>query len=116
MSDHEVRTILDYCNNNSTLKEQTIIITLLHTGIRAAELAALQVTDIVQVQGKWKLHIHEGKGLKDRVIPLTAQCLAMLQAWQANGWEQANNFSVHPLWSSLAWRFPYLSGGSRVGP
>ncbi|MCB0125273.1 MAG: tyrosine-type recombinase/integrase [Caldilineaceae bacterium] len=92
LSDHEVRTILDYCNNNSTLKEQTIIITLLHTGIRAAELAALQVTDIVQVQGKWKLHIHEGKGLKDRVIPLTAQCLAMLQAWQANGWEQANNF------------------------
>lgn len=92
LSDHEVRTILDYCNTHGTLKEQTIIITLLHTGIRAAELAALQATDIVQVQGKWKLHIHEGKGLKDRVIPLTPRCLAVLQAWQANGWEQANNF------------------------
>ncbi|HRW06668.1 MAG TPA: tyrosine-type recombinase/integrase [Caldilineaceae bacterium] len=92
LSDHEVCTILDYCNNHSTLKERTIITTLLHTGIRAAELAALQVTDMVQVQGKWKLHIHEGKGLKDRVVPLTPQCLAVLQAWQANGWERANDF------------------------
>ncbi|MEZ4620505.1 MAG: tyrosine-type recombinase/integrase [Caldilineaceae bacterium] len=30
--------------------------------------------------------------MKDRVIPLTAQCLAMLQAWQANNAGQANNF------------------------
>lgn len=66
LTDQEVRSILDYCHSEGTLKERTVIITLLHTGIRAAELAALKVTDIVQVQGKWKLHIHEGKGLKDR--------------------------------------------------
>jgi hypothetical protein len=35
----------------------------------------------------WKLHIHEGKGLKDRVIPLTPRCLAVLQEWQKQGWE-----------------------------
>ena len=92
LTDHEMRTILDYCRNHSTLKERTVVITLLHTGIRAAELAALKVTDIVQIQGKWKLHIHEGKGLKDRVIPLTPQCLDALHAWQAEGWEQANDF------------------------
>jgi hypothetical protein len=38
------------------------------------------------------LHIHEGKGLKDRVIPLTSQCLEMLQTWQAQGWERSNDF------------------------
>ncbi|MBV7333818.1 tyrosine-type recombinase/integrase [Chloroflexi bacterium TSY] len=92
LSDHEVRTILEYCNNNSSLKERTLVITLLHTGIRAAELAALKATDIVQVQGKWKLHIHEGKGLKDRVVPLTLQCLEVLQAWQRDGWEKVNDF------------------------
>ncbi len=74
------------------LKERTVVITLLHTGIRAAELAALKATDIVQVQGKWKLHIHEGKGLKDRIIPLTAQCRDALQVWQKKGWEGANDF------------------------
>ena len=45
------------------------------------------MTDIVQVQGKWKLHIHEGKGLKDRVIPLTSQYLDALHVWQNEGWE-----------------------------
>lgn len=108
LADHEVRTILDYCHHHSTLKERTLIITLLHTGIRAAELAALKVTDIVQVQNQWKLHIHEGKGLKDRVIPLTPQCLAVLQTWQAEGWERANPF----LFTSYGrpWQ-----GGTNVG-
>lgn len=92
LTDQEVRKILDYCHSTGTLKERTVVITLLHTGIRAAELAALKVTDIVQVQGKWKLHIHEGKGLKDRVIPLTHQCLEALQSWQQEGWEGANHF------------------------
>ncbi len=90
--DHELRTVLEYCNNGSTLKERTIVITLLHTGIRASELAALQVGDVVQIQGQWKLHIRQGKGLKARVIPLTTQCLAVLQAWQEDGWERANDF------------------------
>jgi integrase len=92
LSDHHLRTVLEYCNNGATLKEKTVVITLLHTGIRAAELATLQIQDIVQIQGKWKLHIREGKGLKDRVIPLTPQCLTILQAWQEDGWEQANDY------------------------
>lgn len=92
LPDQEMHTLLNYCHNHSTSKERTIVLTLLHTGIRAAELAALKVTDIVQVHGKWKLHIHEGKGLKDRVIPLTPQCLQVLQAWQKEGWEGVNDF------------------------
>lgn len=92
LSDHQLRTVLEYCSNGATLKEKTVVITLLHTGIRAAELTTLQIQDIVQIQGKWKLHIREGKGLKDRVIPLTPQCLALLQTWQEDGWERVNGF------------------------
>ena len=91
LSDHQVHRILAYCEDKGSLKERTLVTLLLHTGIRAAELAALQVSDIVQIQGKWKLHIHEGKGLKDRVIPLTAQCLTVLQTWQDQGWEHIND-------------------------
>ena len=90
--DHDLRVVLGYCSNGASLKERTVVITLLHTGIRAAELAALQVSDIVQIQNKWKLHIREGKGLKDRIIPLTSQCLTILQAWQEYGWERANDY------------------------
>ncbi len=91
LTDHEVRRVLAYCEKDASLKERTWVITLFHTGIRAAELASLKASDIVQVQGKWKLHIHEGKGLKDRLIPLTPQCLATLQAWQTDGWEHIND-------------------------
>jgi hypothetical protein len=62
-----------------------VVIVLLHTGIRASELANLKTSDIVEIQGKWKLHIREGKGLKDRLIPLTPQCLAALRFWQEQG-------------------------------
>jgi len=88
--DHELRPVLQYCNTGASIKERTVVITLLHTGLRAAELAALSVSDIVQIQGKWKLHVRKGKGLKDRVIPLTQPCLETLQAWQENGWERIN--------------------------
>jgi integrase len=108
ISDHELRTVLQYCHNGASLKEQTVVITLLHTGVRAAELAALKAADLVQIQGKWKLHIREGKGLKDRVIPLTAQCLAVLQAWQADGWERIDDHLFTRY--GRPWR-----GGAQVG-
>jgi integrase len=82
LPDNEVRKVLDYCEKEAPLLERTIVIILLHTGVRASELANLKVTDIVEIQGKWKLHVHEGKGLKDRLIPLTPECLAVFQTWK----------------------------------
>jgi site-specific recombinase XerD len=90
--DPELRLILTYCREAASLQERTVVITLLHTGIRAAELASLKTSDLVQLQGKWQLHIHEGKGLKDRMIPLTAEALSVLQTWQANGREHSTDY------------------------
>jgi site-specific recombinase XerD len=92
IADPELRKILEYCHQGARPKERTVVITLLHTGIRAAELAVLRITDLVQIQGRWQLHIHEGKGLKDRVIPLTTEALAVLQAWQTEGWERTTDY------------------------
>jgi len=104
LSDSELRKIIAYSEHEATLFERTMIITLLHTGIRAMEFLQLSASDIVQIAGVWKLHIHEGKGLKDRLIPLTSQSLAALQAWQAQGWERVNEhlFTAHgrPLQST----------------
>jgi integrase/recombinase XerC len=92
LDDREIRQVLAYCEQGASLKERTLVITLFHTGIRAAELANLKVSDIVQVGGHWKLHIREGKGMKDRVIPLTSLCRETLERWQAEGWERANDY------------------------
>lgn len=87
LSDQELRTVLAYCEQDASLFERTLVITLLHTGIRAMEFAQLKASDIVQIGGTWKLHIHLGKGLKDRLIPLTPHCLSALKTWQEQGWE-----------------------------
>lgn len=97
LTDQELRSVLHYCEQEATLFERTVVITLLHTGIRAMEFAQLKASDIVQIGGVWKLHIHSGKGLKDRLIPLTAQCLTVLQTWQGQGWERISDhlFTTH---------------------
>lgn len=92
ISDVELNKVLKYCQNGATLREKTIITILLHTGIRSSELVKLCTTDIVQIQGKRKLHIREGKGLKDRIIPLTPTCQKAFQEWQENGWEGINEY------------------------
>lgn len=107
ISDRELRMIMEYCDQGASLKEKTVVITLLHTGLRASELANLAVSDIVQIQGKWKLHVREGKGLKDRIIPLTPKCLETLQTWQEKGWEKINN--------NLFTRFGRVWQGGRHG-
>ncbi len=92
LSDQELRKVLVYCEQEASLYEKTMILTLLHRGIRAMEFAQLKVSDVVQIGGIWKLHIHQGKGLKDRMIPLTPQCLTALQNWQEHGWERVNDY------------------------
>lgn len=92
LTDHDMQAVLRYCATEATLLERVVVTTLLHTGIRACELAGMKETDVIQVQGCWKLHIHEGKGLKDRILPLTAACLALLQRWEQEGKSRASSY------------------------
>lgn len=92
LTDQELRALVAFSEQQATLFERTLFTTLLHTGIRAMEFAQLKASDIVQVGGKWRLHIHEGKGLKDRVIPLTSQCVQALQQWEDQGWERVTDY------------------------
>jgi site-specific recombinase XerD len=92
LTDQDIQVVLRYCSTEASLLERVIVTTLLHTGIRACELADLRSTDIIQVQGRWKLHIHEGKGLKDRIIPLTQPCLDLLRAWEQEGKAAASSY------------------------
>ena len=63
----------------SSLMHRTILILLYATGIRRAELRWLQVTDIDRQ--RMVIHIQQGKGRRDRDIPMTPFVLEVLREY-----------------------------------
>jgi site-specific recombinase XerD len=63
----------------ANLRHRTILMTLYATGMRRMELCRLQTQDIDAA--RMMIHIRQGKGRKDRDIPLTETLLAQLRTW-----------------------------------
>jgi site-specific recombinase XerD len=63
----------------ASLMHRTILILLYATGIRRAELRWLQVTDIDSQ--RMVIHIQQGKGRRDRDIPMTPLVLKVLREY-----------------------------------
>ena len=63
----------------SNLFHQTILMTLYSTGIRRSELCHLKTTDIDSQ--RMMVHIHQGKGGRDRNVPLSPQLLRTLRIY-----------------------------------
>ena len=64
------------------LRDRSILETFYSTGMRRAELAGLRVDDIDS--DRRLIVIRQGKGRKDRVVPLGQRALDWLQAYQRN--------------------------------
>lgn len=68
------------------LRDTAVIALMLCTGIREAELSALDVDDLRQrLGGELALHVREGKGCKERLIPYgeLSWVLAIVDRWLA---------------------------------
>lgn len=66
------------------LRDTALIALILCTGIREAEACSLDVIDLRQtLDGVLSLHIREGKGAKERLVPYGEMsfCLAFVDAW-----------------------------------
>ncbi len=66
------------------IRDRALIAVLLCTGIREAELCALEVPDLEQrLDGHLALHVRSGKGQKARIVPYGAMewCLGYTRAW-----------------------------------
>jgi integrase/recombinase XerD len=63
----------------SHLMHRTILMTLYSTGMRRAELCRLKVTDVDSARKV--IHIRQGKGRKDRDVPLSATLLETLREY-----------------------------------
>ena len=82
-------------------RERILLTTAYACGLRISELLWLQVTDIDSA--RMVVNVRQGKGAKDRQVPLSPRLLTELRQW----------------WSShrtKPWLFPGLSGASRQRP
>jgi integrase len=98
LSNEEVFRILD---NITTFHNYVFHSTVYACGLRLSEALALQVSDI---DGQRKLiHIHRGKGAKDRYVPLPEDTYQLLRRY----WATHRNPSLI---------FPALGRGEKEGP
>ena len=88
LSRGEVSVVFDAISN---LKHRTIVMTLYATGMRISEVLSLHVSDIDS--RRMVIHIREGKGGKDRYVPLSETLLERLRIY----WKQ---------YRPEAWLFP----------
>jgi len=88
--------------NAVTTPQNKAYLTAVYTcGLRLYEALYLQVTDIDR--DRMRIHVHRGKGAKDRYVPLPESTLYLLRDY----WKRHRN----PLWI-----FPRLGRSSKEGP
>jgi site-specific recombinase XerD len=76
LSQDEVRRLIDAA---ATRMHRTILVLLYATGVRRAEAALIKVTDIDSQ--RMVIHIRQGKGARDRDVPLTPKLLEELRSY-----------------------------------
>ena len=85
LSEEEQRRLLDHLRSSHAMqaeRDYPLISLMLATGLRAAEVTVLQLRDIrIDADGDWSVHVRQGKGRKDRMVPLSAGMRKTLQDW-----------------------------------
>jgi len=76
LSQGEVKTMIDAA---TSLLHRTLLMTLYSTGMRRAEITRLKVNDIDS--RRMVIHIKQGKGSKDRDVPLSPKLLETLREY-----------------------------------
>jgi integrase/recombinase XerD len=76
LSQQEVSRLIDSASN---LMHRAILMTLYSTGMRRAELCQLKVTDVDKE--RMVIHIHHGKGQRDRDVDLSEKLLDTLREY-----------------------------------
>ncbi len=96
-----IKEVWDIIKTVNTPQNKAYLTTVYTCGLRLHEALFLQVTDI-DAQ-RMRIHVHRGKGAKDRYVPLPKSTLHILR----NYWKRHRN----PLWI-----FPRLGRSGQEGP
>lgn len=87
LSNEEVERLLLCCDTSNIVgqRDKAILSTLLHTGVRRSEMAAIVfdnlVTQPIKSGGRTVLNV-KGKGAKNRVIPINDEIANSLEGWR----------------------------------
>ena len=92
------------------LKSRTLLMLAYGTGLRLSELCHLRVTDIDSHADRMCIRVAQGKGGKDRDVPLAADVLELLRIWWRSAHPRnwlftARRDDSRPLDSSCAQRW-----------
>ena len=64
------------------IRDYSIVVLLLNTGLRISELCDLDMGDIVSNPRSGHLRVRKGKGTKERVVPLNKTARDVIEDWQ----------------------------------
>lgn len=81
LSKREVDKLLRAAERYGSKRDQAILATLRHTGLRVGELTALHLADVAISERKGELVVRSGKGSKYRVVPLNLDARRALSAY-----------------------------------
>ena len=100
LSDAEVRRLIKACSGSALRdrRDKAILTLLAETGLRAAELLALDVRD-VDVHG-CTVHVVRGKGGKGRRVKFSPGCAAVLDSYCRGRRRAGHPAESGPLWVS----------------
>jgi len=76
LAEQEIVSLIRHTEN---LKHKVLLITAYSAGLWVSELASLQVKDIDSK--RMMIHIRQGKGKKDRMVPLSSRLLDSLRGY-----------------------------------
>ena len=109
LSEEEVARLIE---SASTSYHRVILMTLYGTGLRREELCRLKVADVDSQ--RMVIHVRQGKGGRDRDVPLSARLLEVLRAywkWRKPktylfpsyyGARQEKPISSHTVWNAVS--------------
>jgi len=103
LSRGEVSRLIEATDN---LKHRTLLMTLYSTGLRVSEALALQIADVDSQ--RMLLYVRQGKGARDRYVPLTPTLLRQLRhywtRWRPPMWLFTGRDPARPLSSASVLR------------
>ena len=80
LSEPELRRLLREARRSANPLHRAVVLLLAHTGLRASELCALRLDDVILSERRGKI-IVRGKGEKIREVPLNAEAREALRLW-----------------------------------
>jgi integrase/recombinase XerD len=101
------------------LRDQTILLTLFATGMRSSELTQIKITDIDSK--RMFIHVQQGKGQKDRLVPLSKGLLMALRqyyrVYRPGEWLFPNDTKTGPMPVNRIpqiWRYVKVHSGLNI--